>query len=104
MRLSTNEAWLLRDGRVVLGPVRVSHGAPGHRTPAGAFRVAFKSRDHVSSIYDLPMPYAVFFNGDIAFHEGDTRAASHGCVHLSPTVARAFYGALQPGDMVQVVH
>ena len=31
------------------------------------------------------MPFAVFFdaaNGD-AFHEGDVKAPSHGCIHLS---------------------
>ena len=103
VKLSTNQAWLLRDGRVVSGPVRVSHGKPGHRTPAGVFRVSYESRDHVSSIYDVPMPFAVFFNGDIAFHQGDTRAASHGCIHLSRNDARAFFDGLRPGDVVQVV-
>ena len=103
VRLSTNQAWLLRDGRVVTGPVRISHGRPGHRTPTGVFRVSFESRDHVSSIYDVPMPYAVFFNGDIAFHQGDTRVLSHGCIHLSPGAARAFFAGLRPGDVVQAV-
>jgi lipoprotein-anchoring transpeptidase ErfK/SrfK len=103
VKLSTNQAWLLRDGKVLTGPVRISHGGPGYRTPPGTFGVTFKSRNHVSSIYHVPMPYAVFFNGGIAFHAGDVTGRSHGCVRLRPSTARAFFDSLQPGEVVQVV-
>ncbi len=103
VRLSTNQAWLLDGGRVVAGPVRISHGRPGFRTPPGSFRVSFKSRDHVSSIYDQPMPYSVFFNGGIAFHQGSVRQTSHGCIHLPAGAARTFFANLRAGDLVQVV-
>jgi hypothetical protein len=103
VRLSTNQAWLLDGGRVVTGPVRISHGRPGFRTPPGSFRVSFKSRDHVSSIYDQPMPYSVFFNGGIAFHQGSVRQTSHGCIHLPAGAARTFFANLRAGDLVQVV-
>ena len=100
--LSANQAWLLRGGAVELGPVRVAHGMRGYRTPAGTFRVTFRSRHHVSSIWGSPMPYSVFFNGGIAFHQGDLDGRSHGCVRLSRSSAQAFYSALRPGDVVQV--
>jgi hypothetical protein len=103
VRLSTNQAWLLDGGRVVTGAVRISHGRAGFRTPPGTFRVSFKSRDHVSSIYDQPMPYSVFFNGGIAFHQGSVRETSHGCIHLPARAARTFFANLRPGDVVQVV-
>ena len=103
VRLSTNQAWLLRGGKVVAGPVPVSHGRKGFATPPGSFRVSFKNQDHVSSIYDQEMPYSVFFNGDIAFHQGSVRVKSHGCVHLTASAARQFFAALQTGDRVQVV-
>lgn len=103
VRLSTNQAWLLRGGKVVAGPVPVSHGRKGFATPSGTFRVSFKNEDHVSSIYDQEMPYSVFFNGDIAFHQGSVRVKSHGCVHLTASAARQFFAELQPGDRVQVV-
>lgn len=103
VRLSTNQAWLLRDGKVVSGPVPVSHGRKGFATPPGTFRVTFKNQDHVSSIYDQEMPYSVFFNGGIAFHQGSVRLRSHGCVHLTASAARTFFSALSPGDRVQVV-
>jgi lipoprotein-anchoring transpeptidase ErfK/SrfK len=104
VRLSTNQAWLLRDGKVVTGPVRVSHGRAGFRTPPGTFRVSYKNQDHISSVYDQPMPYSVFFNDGIAFHQGSVRVTSHGCVHLSPSAARTFFAELDPGDVVQVVN
>jgi hypothetical protein len=103
VRLSTNQAWLLRDGKVAAGPIRVSHGRAGFRTPPGTFRVSFKDQDHISSVFDQPMPYSVFFNGDIAFHQGSVRVTSHGCVHLPAAAARTFFGELNHGDVVQVV-
>jgi hypothetical protein len=103
VRLSTNQAWLLRDGKVMAGPIRVSHGRAGFRTPPGTFRVSFKDQDHISTVYDQPMPYSVFFNGDIAFHQGSVRVTSHGCVHLPAAAARTFFGELNHGDVVQVV-
>jgi lipoprotein-anchoring transpeptidase ErfK/SrfK len=102
--LSTNQAWLRDDGgRVVEGPVRISHGRAGFRTPPGTFRVSFKNRDHFSSIYHQPMPWSVFFNGGIAFHQGSVRTTSHGCIHLPARAARTFFANLAPGDVVQVV-
>ena len=103
VRLSTNQAWLLRGGKVVSGPVPISHGRRGFATPAGTFRVSFKNEDHISSVYDQPMPFSVFFNGDIAFHQGSVRVKSHGCIHLTAAAARAFFAELTPGDRVQVV-
>jgi len=104
VRLSTNQAWLLDGKRVVTGPVRISHGRTGFRTPPGSFRVSYKDEDHISSVYDdAPMPYSVFFNGDIAFHQGSVRVTSHGCVHLPVAAARMFFANLRPGDLVQVV-
>jgi lipoprotein-anchoring transpeptidase ErfK/SrfK len=101
--LSANQAWLLRDGAIEYGPVPITSGRKGYRTPPGTFAVTFKNRDHVSSIYDAPMPYSVFFNGGIAFHQGSLREKSHGCIHLSRTAAKTFFAGLKRGDVVQVV-
>jgi lipoprotein-anchoring transpeptidase ErfK/SrfK len=102
--LSANQSWLLDRGRVVYGPVPITHGRPGWRTPPGIFRVQFKDIDHKSSLFDnAPMPYSVFFNGGIAFHAGSLSVQSHGCIHLSTTAARTYYNTLRVGDIVQVV-
>lgn len=101
--LSGDRAWLIEDGAIAYGPVPTTSGRAGFRTPPGTFPVTFHSRDHVSSIYDAPMPFSVFFNGGIAFHQGSLSQLSHGCIHLSRTAAREFFGSLERGDLVQVV-
>ncbi len=101
--LSANRAWLISDGEVQYGPVAITHGRKGFRTPPGSFRVSYKAADHVSSVYDAEMPYSVFFNGGIAFHQGSLKQLSHGCVHLSGKAAKTFFGALTRGELVQVV-
>ncbi|SFP76300.1 L,D-transpeptidase catalytic domain [Amycolatopsis arida] len=102
--LSAKRAWLMSDGKVTYGPVPMSAGKPGYRTPPGTFAVTWKNKDHWSKAYDAPMPYAVFFtkNG-IAFHEGDISRESHGCVRLRHEAAKTFFAELQPGEVVQVV-
>jgi lipoprotein-anchoring transpeptidase ErfK/SrfK len=101
--LSANRSWLLRDGHVTYGPVPITHGRKGFHTPPGTFQVASKKRDHVSSIYDAEMPWSVFFNGGVAFHEGSLTVLSHGCIHLSSVAAEAYFATLSVGDVVQVV-
>jgi lipoprotein-anchoring transpeptidase ErfK/SrfK len=101
--LSANRAWLISNGSVRYGPVPITHGRKGFRTPPGTFRVSYKAADHVSSIYDAEMPYSVFFNDGIAFHQGSLKALSHGCIHLSGKAAKTFFSALGRGEIVQVV-
>jgi lipoprotein-anchoring transpeptidase ErfK/SrfK len=104
VELGTNRAWLISNGAVAYGPVPITHGRKGYATPPGTFRVSFKDIDHVSSKYDsAPMPYSVFFNGGVAFHQGSLKQKSHGCVHLSRAAAKTFYSSLARGDVVQVV-
>jgi hypothetical protein len=101
--LSANRAWLFQDGKVQYGPVPITHGRPGYVTPPGTFKVSFKDMNHKSSLFNsAPMPYSVFFNGGVAFHQGSLRQLSHGCVHLSRAAAQTFFTTLQPGDVVQV--
>jgi lipoprotein-anchoring transpeptidase ErfK/SrfK len=103
IELSSNRAWLISAGAVQYGPVPITHGRAGHLTPPGTFNVTFKNRNHRSSIFNnAPMPYSVFFNGGIAFHEGSLRVLSHGCIHLSRAAAQTFFASLNRGDVVQV--
>jgi hypothetical protein len=94
--LSKQEAWLLHDGRVVYGPVRVATGRASLPTPTGDFHVWYKVVDGWSSTYDAPMPYSVFF------YEDPVTVRSHGCVHLSLKNAEYFYRYLQYGNLVEV--
>jgi len=80
---------------------KVSTGRPGYVTPSGTFHPTFLDPDHASSKYEsAPMPWSVFFNGDVAVHgtlEVRTlgRAVSHGCVRLHPSNAEEFYQLVQ---------
>lgn len=101
--LSAREAWLVRDGKVVYGPVSIMPGRVGWRTPQGTFHVLFKDANYFSHEFQAPMPDSVFFASGIAFHVGSLSVHSHGCVHLSSTSASKFFHTLQVGDEVQVV-
>jgi lipoprotein-anchoring transpeptidase ErfK/SrfK len=103
--LSSQRAWLMSGGQVTYGPVPITSGRPGHRTPPGVFQVLWKDKNHRSSIFhNAPMPYSVFFTSSgIAFHEGSLKVPSHGCIHLSHSAATTFFNGLSVGQVVQVV-
>ncbi|RCK68068.1 peptidoglycan-binding protein [Desertihabitans brevis] len=79
-------AWII-DGEVQ-STFDVRFGSEKTPTREGSFVVGWKSRDHVSTIYDTPMPYAMFFDGGQAVHYSADFAArgyngaSHGCVNV----------------------
>ena len=109
--LESQRAWLIDEGKVVRGPVKISSGGAGKETPVGhSLRVYRKEKDYKSNEFRLasgqpaPMPYSVFFaDGGIAFHAGNPARASAGCIHLPPDDAKAWFEFLQVGDQVQVV-
>lgn len=103
LRLSTNEAWLTDNGRTVYGPTPISHGMPGYETPPGVFKVFLMKPYHWSTMHHADMYYAIFFNGDIAFHVGPVDLPSHGCIRMTEAGAEAFYNYLKIGDIVEVV-
>lgn len=100
--------WMI-DGRTVL-TVPVRFGSQYTPTREGVFSVYWKSRHHVSTLYDSPMPYAMFFSGGQAVHYSSDFAAtgyagaSHGCVNVRDERAIAeMFGQVRTGDKV-VVH
>jgi hypothetical protein len=99
--LSNDEAWLQSGGTITYGPVPITSGKAGYRTPAGSFSVFYKDKNHKSSLFnDAPMPNSVFFNGGIAFHQGSLYDQSHGCIHLSWDASATFFSTLGYGDTV----
>jgi hypothetical protein len=101
---STNKGWLMDGhGRTVYGPTPLRHGRAGFETPAAVTTVFLKKPYHWSTMHHADMYYAIFFNGDMAFHIGPMSSGSHGCIRLTPAGAKAFYQHLQIGDRVQVI-
>lgn len=99
--------WMV-DGRT-LTTVEVRFGSEYTPTREGLFSVYFKSRDHWSTLYDTPMPYAMFFSGGQAVHYSSDFAArgyygaSHGCVNVRDKAAIArLFDQVRNGDKVVV--
>lgn len=101
--LDGNRTWLQSGERLSYGPVRMSHGRAGWETPRGTYQVTRKVRHEVSRLFDnAPMPFAVYFVGGIAFHEGDPAHLSHGCIRMDRPAAETYFERLQVGDTVVV--
>jgi hypothetical protein len=100
--------WMV-DGRTV-STMAVRFGTVATPTREGVFQVYWKSRHHVSTLYNSPMPYALFFSGGQAVHYSSDFAArgyaggSHGCVNVRDKAAVAsLFAQVRVGDKV-VVH
>ncbi|MEU8519484.1 L,D-transpeptidase family protein [Streptomyces sp. NBC_01216] len=101
-------AWMI-DGKVV-SSMDVRFGSENTPTREGVFKVDFKSRDHVSTLYHTSMPFAMFFSGGQAVHYSADFAArgyngaSHGCVNVRDRGRIAsLFDQVKVGDKV-VVH
>lgn len=90
----TQQMTVFRDG-ALWGSSPVSTGRRGHSTPSGVFAILQKKAFHRSNIYSgAPMPYMqrLTWRG-IAIHAGHLPGypASHGCIRLPHTFARALF-------------
>ncbi|MET7286014.1 L,D-transpeptidase family protein [Streptomyces sp. NPDC005573] len=99
--------WMI-DGRTV-STMSVRFGTQYTPTREGVFRIYWKSRHHVSTLYHSPMPYAMFFSGGEAVHYSYDFAArgyaggSHGCVNVRDEAAvSALFAQVRTGDKVVV--
>ncbi|MFD5023617.1 L,D-transpeptidase family protein [Streptomyces sp. NPDC058373] len=104
---SRSLAWMV-DGKV-RAAMDVRFGSQYTPTRDGAFKVYWKSRDHHSTLYDTPMPYALFFSGGQAVHYSADFAAqgyagaSHGCVNVRDRKkVAALFDQVREGDRVIV--
>ncbi len=100
---------------VIDGQVRFTREArfarPGWESPEGEFRVWYMNSDTISKIFGerTPMPYAVFYEGNVAIHYSQDFAdkgydsGSHGCSQLRDyQVAKWLYEQVRVGDRVVV--
>lgn len=99
--------WMI-DGRTV-STMDVRFGSQYTPTRDGTFTVYWKSRHHVSTLFDTAMPYAMFFSGGQAVHYSSDFAAtgyngaSHGCVNVRDEKKIAsLFAQVEKGDKVVV--
>jgi lipoprotein-anchoring transpeptidase ErfK/SrfK len=132
VHISEQKAYFYK-GKQLVGESTVSTGKPGFSTPPGHYAVLDKDRDHVSTIFGdyvdsqgnvvrqnidcrkdqrprgahfdgARMPYAMFFTGGYAMHQGYVPpfAASHGCIRLPQGMAEKFFYNAPVGTPVTV--
>jgi lipoprotein-anchoring transpeptidase ErfK/SrfK len=87
--------WAFRDGRLRQRYL-VSTGQIDYDTRAGWFNVYSRQKEHHSLLYDVDMPFALFFSGGQAIHASTAlrqlgRPASHGCVRLPRRHAQTLF-------------
>jgi hypothetical protein len=120
-------------GKHLVGESTISSGKPGFGTPPGQYTVLSKDATHVSTVfgdyvdefgnvtksnidvrkdskppgshYDgARMPFAMFFRGGYAMHQGyvPPYAASHGCIRVPQGMAETFFDNAPVGTPVIV--
>jgi lipoprotein-anchoring transpeptidase ErfK/SrfK len=106
-KTSNSLRWVV-DGTVQMS-VDVRFGSDELPTREGQFAISYKSRDHVSSLYNTSMPFAMFFSGGQAVHYSPDFAAngyngaSHGCVNVRDYDAvSSLFEQVNVGDKVVV--
>jgi peptidoglycan hydrolase-like protein with peptidoglycan-binding domain len=106
VNLTLQLSWIQDGKKLVYGPVPVRTGRDGDETRTGLKKIYWRNIDHVSSIYDVPMPYAQFFDGGQAFHQANVSMwnppGSRGCVNMTKTDAKKYWSLLKNGDDVFV--
>jgi lipoprotein-anchoring transpeptidase ErfK/SrfK len=86
-----------------IGAAAVLLGTEDKPTPLGVFPITQKDRNHVSNLYDAPMPYMMRLTNDgITLHGSKVEwgYASHGCVGMPETFAGKVFNASKIGDRV----
>ncbi|MET9957583.1 L,D-transpeptidase family protein [Streptomyces sp. NPDC006326] len=104
--LTRQLSWVQDGAALRYGPVPVRTGKDGTETRTGLQKIYYRSIDHWSTLYDVAMPYAQFFDGGIAFHSTTKSMwnppGSGGCVNMRPADAKAYWNLLGNGDDVYV--
>ncbi|MCW2568830.1 MAG: hypothetical protein JWN54_2927 [Mycobacterium sp.] len=105
--LTSQTFWMVRGGKVVLGPTTIRTGrAGGYRTPTGTFRIGAKKRMTRSSYFGTKMPYWEHFYRDMGFHETPSYLhqgpGSHGCVNLLRRDAISLFALTKKGTPVVI--
>ncbi|HEU4426927.1 MAG TPA: L,D-transpeptidase family protein [Pilimelia sp.] len=103
--LTHQTVWVMKGGKVVLGPTVTRTGMAGYRTPAGTFEINYRTLKEWSNPYEVWMPYWQRFYGGMGFHETTTyihnkAIGSHGCVNLLPSDAKAMWKLGKTGTRV----
>ena len=97
---------VFRDGYEI-GAAVILYGADEKPTPLGVFPITQKDADHVSNLYDAPMPYMLRLTNDgVSIHGSEVgwNYATHGCIGVPVKFAKLLFGQAKLGDKVIVTN
>ncbi|MFD0124440.1 L,D-transpeptidase family protein [Streptomyces virginiae] len=104
--LTRQLSWIQDGAGLTYGPVPVRTGKDGTETRTGLKKIYYRNIDHWSTLYNVSMPYAQFFDGGIAFHSTTKSMwnppGSGGCVNMRSADAKAYWNLLGQGEDVYV--
>lgn len=92
-------------GGYEIGATVIKFGDAIKPTPTGVFPITQKSKDHISNIYHVPMPYMLRLTNDgIAIHAADVKwgYGTRGCIGVPNEFARLLFEQVKLGDRVIV--
>lgn len=93
---------VFRDGHEI-GAAAILKGYGSKPTPTGVFPITQKDADHVSSIYDAPMPWMLRLTNDgVSIHGSKVERgyATNGCIGVPDGFAKRLFGVAGLGDKV----
>lgn len=92
-------------GGYEIGVAVILYGATDKPTPLGTYPIMEKDIDHVSNLYDAPMPYGLRLTNDGVFIHASTVKwgnATHGCIGIPMAFAKKLFAAVKVGDPVVI--
>ncbi|GEO00789.1 hypothetical protein NSE01_26210 [Novosphingobium sediminis] len=93
---------VFRDGHEI-GAAAILKGYGNKPTPTGVFPITQKDADHVSSIYEAPMPWMMRLTNDgVSIHGSKVERgyATNGCIGVPDGFAKRLFGVASLGDKV----
>ena len=102
--LKANVLSVFRDGYEI-GATAILTGYGDKPTPLGVFPITEKDKDHVSNLYEAPMPYMLRLTNDgVSIHSTkvENGYVTHGCIGVPDAFAAKLFAAARLGDRVIV--
>jgi len=94
-------------GGFEIGTAAIIYGLDNMPTPTGLFTITQKDKDHISNLYDAPMPYMMRLTNDgVSIHGSSVRdgAATHGCIGVPMPFAAKVFAQAKLGTPVLVTN
>ena len=102
--LKANVLSVFRDGYEI-GATAILTGYGDKPTPLGVFPITEKDKDHVSNLYEAPMPYMLRLTNDgVSIHatKVENGYVTHGCIGVPDGFAAKLFATARLGDRVIV--